>query len=256
MLALLLGVLAAMIGGAGLVSRHEPQDRPKDQYEMPQSLLGGGGAYVQSVKLEPFSELKYKHIVRQAFDYSCGSAALVTILNYHLGVMVNEQQAMEGMLEKGEKDKIIERRGFSLLDMKRYVGSLGMNGAGFKAEIRDLMTLDEPAIVPIDYAGSKHFVVLRGIRDGVVYIADPSAGNIVFSVEEFARWWDKNTLFIISPAKGQAPVRQLALNDLELGVVDMDRVTGKGRQDPLSNAAQLLMRAVNSGSAGTWMRHN
>lgn len=255
MLALLLGVLAAVIGGAGLVSRHEPQDRPKDQYEMPQPLLGGG-AYVQSVKLEPFSELKYKHIVRQAFDYSCGSAALVTILNYHLGVMVNEQQAMEGMLEKGEKDKIIERRGFSLLDMKRYVGSLGMNGAGFKAEIKDLMTLDEPAIVPIDYAGSKHFVVLRGIRDGVVYIADPSAGNIVFSVEEFARWWDKNTLFIISPAKGQAPVRQLALNDLELGVVDIDRVTGKGRQDPLSNAAQLLMRAVNSGAAGTWMRHN
>jgi len=255
MLALLLGVLAAVIGGAGFVSRHEPQDRPRDQYEMPQSMLGGG-AYVQSVKLEPFSELKYKHIVRQAFDYSCGSAALVTILNYHLGVMVNEQQAMEGMLEKGEKDKIIERRGFSLLDMKRYVGSLGMNGAGFKAEIKDLMTLDEPAIVPIDYAGSKHFVVLRGIRDGVVYIADPSAGNIVFSVEEFARWWDKNTLFIISPAKGQAPVRQLALNDLELGVVDMDRVTGKGRQDPLSNAAQLLMRAVNSGAAGTWMRHN
>ena len=255
MLALLLGVLAAIIGGAGVMSRHEPQDRPRDQYEMPQTLLGGG-AYVQSVKLEPFSELKYKHIVRQAFDYSCGSAALVTILNYHLGVMVNEQQAMEGMLEKGEKDKIIERRGFSLLDMKRYVGSLGMSGAGFKAEIKDLMTLDEPAIVPIDYAGSKHFVVLRGIRDGVVYIADPSAGNIVFSVEEFARWWDKNTLFIISPAKGQAPVRQLALNDLELGVVDMDRVTGKGRQDPLSNAAQLLMRAVNSGAAGTWMRHN
>ncbi|MYM24798.1 peptidase C39 family protein [Duganella sp. FT135W] len=255
MLALLLGVLAAMIGGAGYVSRHEPQDRPKDQYEIPQTLTGGG-AYVQSVKIEPFSELKYKHIVRQAFDYSCGSAALVTILNYHLGVMVNEQQAMEGMLEKGEKDKIIERRGFSLLDMKRYVGSLGMAGAGFKAEIKDLQELDEPAIVPIDYAGSKHFVVLRGIRDGVVYIADPSAGNIVFSVEEFARWWDKNTLFIIAPAKDQKPVRQLVLTDLELGVVDMDRVTGRGRQDPLSNSAQLLMRAVNSGAAGTWIRHN
>jgi hypothetical protein len=145
MLALLLGVLAAIIGGAGVMSRHEPQDRPRDQYEMPQTLLGGG-AYVQSVKLEPFSELKYKHIVRQAFDYSCGSAALVTILNYHLGVMVNEQQAMEGMLEKGEKDKIIERRGFSLLDMKRYVGSLGMSGAGFKAEIKDLMTwMNQPS---------------------------------------------------------------------------------------------------------------
>ena len=218
------------------------------------SFSQGGGTY--SLQVVSYRDIPFRTVVRQEYDYSCGSAALVTILNYHLGVMVNEQQAMEGMLEKGEKDKIIERRGFSLLDMKRYVGSLGMNGAGFKAEIKDLMTLDEPAIVPIDYAGSKHFVVLRGIRDGVVYIADPSAGNIVFSVEEFARWWDKNTLFIISPAQGQTPVRQLALNDLELGVVDMDRVTGKGRPDPLSNAAQLLMRAVNSGAAGTWMRHN
>ncbi|MRW85604.1 peptidase C39 family protein [Pseudoduganella sp. FT26W] len=255
MLMLLLGVVAALIGGAGVLSRHEPQDRPQGQFEMPQTLLGGG-AYVQSVQMEPFSELKYKHIVRQAFDYSCGSAALVTILNYHLGVMVNEQQAMEGMLDKGEKDKIIERRGFSLLDMKRYVGSIGLSGAGFKAEIKDLQTLTEPAIVPIDYGGAKHFVVLRGIRDGVVYIADPSAGNIVFSVEEFTRWWDKNTLFIISPAKGRQPRGDLALTDQELGVVDMDRVTGKGRQEALSNSALILMRAVNSGAAGTWMHRN
>lgn len=252
MLMILLGVLAALIGGAGVMSRHEVQDRPQGQFEMPQTMLGGG-SYNQAVTMEPFSELKYKHIVRQAFDYSCGSAALVTILNYHLGVMVNEQQAMEGMLDKGEKEKIIERRGFSLLDMKRYVASLGVSGAGFKAEIKDLLTLTEPAIVPIDYAGSKHFVVLRGIRGGVVYIADPSAGNIVFSLEEFARWWDKNTLFIISPAKGSRPAGQLALTDQELGVVDMDRVTNKGRQDALNNASMLLERAVNSGAAGTWM---
>jgi predicted double-glycine peptidase len=133
---------------------------------------------------------------------------------------------------------------------------MGLAGAGFKAEISDLQALREPAIVPIDYAGAKHFVVLRGIRDGVVYIADPSAGNIVFSVEEFARWWDKNTLFIISPAKGQAPVAQLALTDQDLGVADMDRVTGHGRQEALSNSALLLMRAVNSGAAGSWMHRN
>ena len=64
MLALLLGVLAAIIGGAGVMSRHEPQDRPRDQYEMPQTLLGGGaratrhftdfvGADFQSTKDDP-----------------------------------------------------------------------------------------------------------------------------------------------------------------------------------------------------------
>jgi predicted double-glycine peptidase len=252
MLALLIGALAIAIGGAGMLSRHDVQERPKGQFAVPQTLLGTG-SYSQDVTLEPFSELKYRHIVRQAYDYSCGSAALVTILNYHLGIPVTEQQAMEGMLEKGEKDKIIERRGFSLLDMKRYVASLGVVGAGYRAQVKDLLELTEPAIVPIDYAGAKHFVVLRGIRDGVVYIADPSAGNIVFSVAEFARLWDKNTLFIVSPPQGGKAVAQLALADRELGVVDMDRVTNRGRLDALDNATHLLERAINSGAAGTWL---
>lgn len=250
---LLMGVLAALIGGSAALSRHEVADRPKDQFEMPQTLLGGG-AYTQSVSLEPFSELKYKHIVRQAYDYSCGSAALVTILKYHLGINVTEQQAMEGMLEKGEKEKIIERRGFSLLDMKRYAASLNVPAAGYKADIKDLLTLTEPGIVPIDYAGAKHFVVLRGIRGGVVFIADPSAGNLAFSVEEFATLWDKNTLFILSPPAGTKAPAQLALNDQELGVVDMDRVTQRGQLDPFNNTTLLLERAVNSGVAKTWMR--
>ena len=254
MLMILLGVLAAMIGGAGAMSRHEPLDRPKGEFQMPQTLLGGG-AYSQDFAMEPYSELKYKHIVHQAYDFSCGSAALTTILKYHLGLDVTEQQAMEGMLAKGEKEKIIERRGFSLLDMKRYVASLGVSGAGYKAEIKDLSELTEPAIVPIDFGGSKHFVVLRGIRNEVVFIADPSAGNIVFSLSDFAKLWDKNTLFIISPAKGKAALAQLALSDQELGVVDMDRVLNRGRQDPLDNASQILDRAINSGVAGTWIHH-
>jgi len=254
MLMILLGIVAAIIGGAGVVSRHEPVDRPKGQVEMPENLLGGG-SYTQTVTVEPYTELKYKHIVHQAFDYSCGSAALTTILKFHIGVDVTEQQAMEGMLEKGEKEKIIERRGFSLLDMKRYVASLGLSGAGFRAEMKDLQELTEPAIVPIDYAGAKHFVVLRGIRGGIVFIADPSAGNIVFSQADFARLWDKNTLFIVSPPKGRPALAQLALSDRELGVVDMDRVSGGGRLDALNNAALLLDRAVNSGAAGTWNHH-
>ncbi|MDC8757343.1 C39 family peptidase [Janthinobacterium fluminis] len=253
MLMLLLGALAALIAGAGVVERHEPKDRPKGQYEMPQTMLGGG-AYSQAVQMEPYSELKYRHIVRQAFDYSCGSAALVTILNFHLGMQVTEQQAMEGMLERGEKEKIIERRGFSLLDMKRYVAALGVEAAGFRAEVKDLLTLAHPAIVPIDYAGAKHFVVLRGIRDGVVYVADPSSGNIAFSVAEFAALWDKNTLFIVYPAKGQPLPAQLALSDRELGVVDMDRVTKQARLGPLEHQSHLLERALNSGVSGTWQR--
>lgn len=253
MVMIILIAVAAAISGAGVWSQFEPADRPKDQFELPQSMVGGG-PITQSVKIEPYSELKYRHIVHQAYDYSCGSAALVTILKYHLGLGVTEQQAMEGMLERGEKEKIIERRGFSLLDMKRYVASLGVDSAGFRAEVKDLMTLDNPAIVPIDYAGFKHFVVFRGIRDGLVYIADPSTGNYVFSVDDFAKHWDRNTLFIIYPPKNKPAAGQLALTDRELGVFDMDHVKDSATLQSSVASTYRLERAVNSGFGGVYVR--
>ena len=94
----------------------------------------GGGVAPQPVTIRPYSEFKFENIVHQAYDYSCGSAALVTVINNYLGILVTEQQAMEGMLAHGEREKIIERRGFSLLDMKRYVASLGATGAGYRGD--------------------------------------------------------------------------------------------------------------------------
>lgn len=252
MLMILLGAAAFAIAGAGVSSRFEPVDRPQEKMELPQAIPGGG-TVTQSLEVEPYSKLKFRNVVRQAYDYSCGSAALVTLLNNYLGIEVTEQQTMEGMLERGEKEKIIERRGFSLLDMKRYVASLGVESAGFRAEVKDLMTLEHPAIVPIDYAGFKHFVVLRGIRDGLVYLADPSAGNIVIAVDEFASLWDRNTLFILYPPKNRPALEKLALTDQELGVFDMDRVRDQANLQPLGNA-YLMERAINSGFGGVYLR--
>jgi predicted double-glycine peptidase len=249
MFEMLLGVIAIAIAGSGAWSKHEPADRPRNQFELPLSAVGAG-PITEPVVMEPYSELKYRHIVHQAYDYSCGSAALVTLLKHHIGLDVTEQQAMEGMLERGEKEKIVERRGFSLLDMKRYVAGLDLQGAGFRAEVKDLLTLTEPAIVPIDYAGFKHFVVLRGVRDGLVYIADPSAGNYVLPLDKFAKEWDRNTLFIVYPPKNRPPAGQLALTDKELGVFDMDRF-----KDPsMLDREHLLERALNSGASGTYLR--
>ncbi len=253
MYTVLLGILAALMGISGILAKHEPVDRPADQFELQQSMVGGGPGSAP-VHIEPFSELKYRSITRQAYDYSCGSAALVTILHYHLGLDVTEQQSMEGMMDKGEKEKIIERRGFSLLDMKRYVASIGVESAGFRGEMADLLTLEHPAIVPIDYAGFKHFVVLRGVRDGLVFLADPSAGNIVFSVKEFATLWDRNTLFIVYPKKGHPLAGKLALLDSELGVTDMDRVKDHALLRPIDNAHQ--MERLLNGQGGVSIHKN
>lgn len=237
--------LAALIGGFGVRSQMPVQPRPADQFELPMAQVGGGAA-PEPVQMKPFSEFKYRHIVRQAYDYSCGSAALVTVLNNYLGMPVTEQQAMEGMLAHGERDKIIARRGFSLLDMKRYVVSLGADANGFRADLADLAQLKQPAVVPIDYAGFKHFVVLRGIRDGKAFVADPSAGHVVFSVAEFAKLWDRNTLFLLYPPKDKPQtLANLALSDRELGVIDGDLIRTEAVL-PQIDRTEALQRAVQS----------
>ena len=248
MLLILLGVVAVVISGAGLLSQNEPLNRPPLEYNVQLSRVDGGGSMSpESVQVFPYQYYRYKHIVHQAFDFSCGSAALTTVLQYHLGLSVTEKDAMEGMLAHGEREKIIARRGFSLLDMKRYVATLGSESGGFRANMEDLETLGQPAIVPIDYAGSKHFVVVKGIRDGRVFIADPSNGNIAFSISEFEKLWDKGTLFVIYPSKDRPTVKSsLALSEEELGIISPDLM----REDValrIPDNQDALRRAVQSG---------
>ena len=174
----------------------EPQPEGLVHYTHPQKL---GPIAERNVVVRPANQVKYRGIVRQAYDYSCGSAALTTLLNGYLGRQFQERQIMEGLLRFGETDKIVERRGFSVLDMKRLVTALGHPSGGFRASTKDLVVLDHPAIAPIGYAGFEHFVVVKGFKDGRVYVADPALGNLSFTIERFEEIWLDNVLFIVFP---------------------------------------------------------
>lgn len=175
-------------------------------------------------RIEPLVEQNFRNIVRQAYDYSCGSAALTTVLNFYLGRTLSERQVMEGLLHYGESDRIVSRRAFSMLDMKRLVTALGYPSGGFRATIDDLKDLDHPAIVPIQHAGFKHFVVLRAIRDGRVYLADPAVGNLSFTLAQFEEKWRDNVLFIVFPGSDK-PLDNLELKEEDLRFVDDQTMT-------------------------------
>ncbi len=175
----------------------------------------------EAVLIKPAVEDQFKGIVRQAYDYSCGSAALTTLLNGYVDVGVNmtEQQVMNGLLKFGETEKIVERRSFSLLDMKRFVGAIGFESGGYKGEFSDLVQQGQPAIVPISYAGFKHFVVFKAYKNGRVYVADPALGNISFDETRFKDIWENNTLFLINVAPEKRK-NLLALQDTDLRHVE------------------------------------
>ena len=172
------------------------------------------------VQTKPAIEQQFRGIVKQAYDYSCGSAALTTLLNGYIGEKLNERQTMDGLMRYGEYDRIVERRSFSLLDMKRFVSALGMNSGGYRGEFSDLISLKQPAIIPITYAGFKHFVVFKTYKDGRVFVADPALGNLSFSADHFQELWDNNTLFIIEPPQGRELPGLLTLQESDMRIVE------------------------------------
>lgn len=171
------------------------------------------------VTVRPLAEQQFRGIAHQAYDYSCGSAALTTVLNGYLGHNFQERNIMDGLLKYGEYDKIVQRRGFSLLDMKRLMTALGYRSGGFKGKFEDLAKLEHPAIVPIHYGGFKHFVVVKKYRDGRVFVADPALGNISFPEERFKGIWENNVMFLIFP--GDRPTTdKLELSEADLRFVE------------------------------------
>jgi uncharacterized protein len=146
-----------------------------------------------SRKLQSMQELRVAHVQLQERDFSCGAASMTTIFNYYLDSPVSELEVIQSLIqlarERGTLQNIIERRGFTLLDLKKYAESKGFTTSAFKLEYDDLVNLGEPALVPVIPYGYKHFVVFRGADDKFVYLADPSFGNYTQPVADFKKDW-------------------------------------------------------------------
>jgi hypothetical protein len=166
-------------------------------------------AGVSNVPARSLQESKFSQVVRQQYDFSCGSAALATLLTFHYARETAEQDAFGAMYVAGDKDKIATA-GFSLLDMKMYLESIGFMADGYQASLDTLEDAAVPAIALINYRGYRHFVVVKGIRDDEVLIGDPALGIKFMSRREFESLWDNGVLFIVKnkPDVGQKHFNQ------------------------------------------------
>lgn len=159
----------------------------------------GVGRFQTSV--QSLHERRWKNVVRQSLDISCGSAALATILRYHFGDKVSEKSLIQAILKNVTKEQVRSRGGFSLLDMKLVATARGYQVQGFKLSLKDLKKLRRPAIVPVTIRGFKHFIVFRGMANDRVVLADPAFGNTTLSASRFQSIWQGVALVISK--KGQ-----------------------------------------------------
>ncbi len=157
------------------------------------SVRGGGGDY--SVAVKSFADRRFNQVVRQKFDYSCGSAAIATLLTYHYGHEVEEKEVLDAMFAHGDQEKI-KREGFSLLDMKQYLNTIGYNAEGYKESLDKLASVGIPSIALINKKGFLHFVVVKGVNKEKVSVGDPLRGVVLYKRKEFEKMWN-GILFVI-----------------------------------------------------------
>lgn len=164
-------------------------------------LTGPNAAPIRK-QMRTLRDLRYRDLMPQRFDFSCGSAALATLLQYGYGIETSETELIKKMLVGADANEVV-RNGFSMLDMKRYVESIGMRGHGFKVDVDALYRLQMPVIALLDLKGYKHFVVVKGADAGRVFIADPALGHRVMPEADFVGGWNGVVLAVV----GDMPMR-------------------------------------------------
>ncbi|OYO27821.1 C39 family peptidase [Janthinobacterium sp. PC23-8] len=154
-----------------------------------------GGARFD-VPVASIREARFARTLHQQYDFSCGSAAVATLLTHHYDDHVTERFVFEQMYQHGDQQKI-RREGFSLLDIKRFLAARGFLANGFQLPLEKLAEAHFPAIVLVADKGYRHFVVVKGLSPSRVLIGDPAGGTRAMPRASFDAIWQGRLLFVI-----------------------------------------------------------
>lgn len=191
------------------------------------------GEPAATVQVMSWRDIPFRSVVRQQYDYSCGSAALATLLTYSYGLPTSEADAFKAMFDLGDQAKI-RKVGFSLLDMKRYIDGRGMRAQGYRLSLDEIARAEAPVIALVNVGAYRHFVVIKGVSGDSVLVGDPALGLKVVPRPLFMKMWNGVALQIEpdGPASdprfnlasewtpwSQAPVRRVADTTASLATV-------------------------------------
>jgi predicted double-glycine peptidase len=162
-----------------------------------------------------WEEIQEQYVVMQKFDYSCGAAAMATLLNYYFQDEITERAILLDIIDHLEEDEFENREeeGLSLLDLKRFAERRGYQALGVKLELPTLLALRGPVLVYMESDGYEHFAILRGVREDRVFLADPSLGNVRMMVGDFADEWPGIALVLAKEGFGTPLAYPLAVDD-------------------------------------------
>lgn len=180
--------------------------------------------------VESWQARKRKNVVMQQREYSCGAAALATLLRYYWDDPAATEARFLADLPKllgpaETTDRI--QNGLTLTDLRRLAVGAGYQASMGTLQFDKLSESKVPLILGITVQGYRHFVVYRGTDGYHVYVADPMRGNIRIPAWEFQTQWQQNAvLAVVKPGaqiKDPSPLAP-TFGELILGELNNDVV--------------------------------
>lgn len=194
---LLRSTAVALVTAAGAVAPADAQIRLENN-----GLTGG-------LAVMTWRDIPFRSVVRQQHDFSCGSAALATLLTHQYGMPTSEADAFRRMYADGDQEKI-RKVGFSMLDMKKYLDARGLSANGYRLDLKTLARDRTPAIALVTVGRYKHFVVIKGVVGNKVLVGDPALGLKTWPATDFLKIWNGVAFVINRSRRTASPTFNLA----------------------------------------------
>ncbi len=190
-------------------------------------------------------EVKERGVILQRLDYSCGSAALATLFTSYLNQPYSESEIIDFIVRTGNMQKIIVRRGFSLLDLKRFAEAHGISATGYALDYDSLLDFKCPVLLPLYQAETKmrHFVIFRGATEDRVFLADPALGRRTMMRSEFERMWNPRVGMVFThpgvPPAAHTPLALGPADDVYLSSACLRAVVDQTISDAIHEAKEF-----------------
>ena len=136
---------------------------------------------------KPYQDLRFEFTVRQQRDFTCGAAALASILKYHYGMPVTEEMIFWIIVNRYNPEQLKQKAevGFSFEDLIFVAEKLGFKSQAAIVSATELEKLNGPVILQMNMKRFDHFSVLRKKTADLAYMSDPVFGQITLDEKEF-----------------------------------------------------------------------
>lgn len=183
---------------------------------------------------QSYRNIRYQGVVGQTSYYTCGPAAVATLLRYYYGINTSETEILElshqAIKESGKNPE--DGKGINAFALQKALTSKGLLSRGIKIPPANLSDYFNRGGVPLILhvtIPQLHYVLAVGMIGDWVIIADPSWGRKIIHLNDLIK--DKGfegiTLIPVTPRTLLSQVRQHQNNTIDWAKNRLQRL-GRG----------------------------